>query len=109
MTPRFGLLLALCAASTPLVAQQPARQAARLKVFISVDMEGLAGVVTGPNVSSNGPDYPHFRAIMAAETNAAIDGAFRGGPPRCSCATRTAARKTSYRVIWTRAHDSSAA
>ena len=79
MTPRFGLLLALCAASTPLVAQQPARQAARLKVFISVDMEGLAGVVTGPNVSSNGPDYPHFRAIMAAETNAAIDGAFRGG------------------------------
>jgi len=79
MTPRFGLLLALCAASTPLVAQQPARQVARLKVFISVDMEGLAGVVTGPNVSSNGPDYPHFRAIMAAETNAAIDGAFRGG------------------------------
>lgn len=79
MTPRFGLLLALCTASTSLVAQQPARQAARLKVFISVDMEGLAGVVTGPNVSSNGPDYPHFRAIMAAETNAAIDGAFRGG------------------------------
>ena len=35
--------------------------------------------MTGPNVSSNGPDYPHFRAIMAAETNAAIDGAFRGG------------------------------
>lgn len=52
---------------------------ARLKVFISVDMEGLAGVVTGSDVSPTGPDYAHFRAIMAAETNAAVDGAFRAG------------------------------
>jgi len=50
-----------------------------LKVFISVDMEGLAGVVTGREVDPAGPDYAHFRAIMAAETNAAIDGAFQGG------------------------------
>ncbi len=50
-----------------------------IKVFISVDMEGLSGVVSSSDVSSNGPDYPHFRAIMAAETNAAIDGAFRAG------------------------------
>ncbi len=55
---------------------QPARS---VKVFISVDMEGLAGVVTGADVSATGPDYPHFRAIMAAETNAAIEGAFRAG------------------------------
>jgi D-amino peptidase len=51
----------------------------RLKVFISVDMEGLAGVVAGSEVSTSNPAYPHFRAIMAAETNAAIDGAFRAG------------------------------
>ncbi len=50
-----------------------------LKVFISVDMEGLAGVVAGSEVSATGPDYAHFRAIMAGETNAAIDGAFRAG------------------------------
>ena len=50
-----------------------------LKVFISVDMEGLAGVVAGNEVSTTGPDYAHFRAIMAAETNAAIDGAARAG------------------------------
>src|SRR6185503_5542794 len=56
-----------------------AQQATRLKVFISVDMEGLAGVVTNTDVSPTGPDYPHFRAIMAAETNAAVDGAFRAG------------------------------
>jgi D-amino peptidase len=54
-------------------------QARPIKIFISVDMEGLAGVVTASDVSPSGPDYAHFRAIMAAETNAAIDGAFRGG------------------------------
>jgi D-amino peptidase len=51
----------------------------RLKVFISVDMEGLAGVVNGPEVSPTGPDYQHFRTIMAGETNAAIEGAFLAG------------------------------
>jgi D-amino peptidase len=56
-----------------------AQQARGLKVFISVDMEGLAGVVTASDVNPSGPDYPHFRKIMAGETNAAIDGAFRAG------------------------------
>jgi D-amino peptidase len=55
-----------------------ARQAP-LKVFISVDMEGLAGVVTSSDVSPTGPDYAHFRAIMAAETNAAVEAAFAAG------------------------------
>lgn len=50
-----------------------------LKVFISVDMEGLAGVVSAADVTSTGPDYAHYRAIMAAETNAAIQGALLGG------------------------------
>lgn len=67
-------LLALISTATALQAQQT-----RLKVFISVDMEGLAGVVTGSDVSPTGPDYGHFRGIMAAETNAAIEGAFRAG------------------------------
>jgi D-amino peptidase len=69
-------LVALLTFSTPALAQQPPRG---LKVFISVDMEGLAGVVAGPDVSPNGPDYAHFRAVMAGETNAAIEGAFRAG------------------------------
>jgi D-amino peptidase len=56
-----------------------AQQAPGLKVFISVDMEGLAGVVTASDVSPAGPDYGHFRGIMAGETNAAVDGAFRAG------------------------------
>jgi len=61
------------------VTASSARQAAGLKVFLSVDMEGLAGVVTGSDVSPTGPDYAHFRAIMAGETNAAIEGAFLAG------------------------------
>jgi D-amino peptidase len=67
-----------CVAAQPAAAQ--ARPQARpLKVFISVDMEGLAGAVGASDVSPTGPDYGHFRAIMAAETNAAIEGAFRAG------------------------------
>lgn len=65
----------LVALSTPALAQPPRG----LKVFISVDMEGLAGVVAGADVSPTGPDYGHFRAIMAGETNAAVGGAFRAG------------------------------
>lgn len=68
------VVAAVIAASTSVLLSQ-----ARLKVFISVDMEGLAGVVTGSEVSPTGPDYSHFRAIMAAEANAAVDGAFRAG------------------------------
>ena len=44
-----------------------------------MDVEGLAGVVNGPDVNSTGPDYQLFRTIMAGETNAAIEGAFLGG------------------------------
>lgn len=55
---------------------QPAR---RLKVFVSVDMEGLAGVVTAGDVGGTNGDYQYFRKIMAEEANAAIDGAIRAG------------------------------
>ena len=61
------------------VASSARAQQASLKVFISVDMEGLAGVVAGADVSATGRDYGHFRAIMAAEANAAIAGAAAAG------------------------------
>jgi D-amino peptidase len=66
------LLAALASAATSQTPQ-------RLKVFISVDMEGLAGVVSSADVSPGQPDYAHFRTIMAGETNAAIEGAFAAG------------------------------
>jgi D-amino peptidase len=49
------------------------------KVFISVDMEGLAGVVSGRECSSSGEDYDYFRRIMTLEANAAIEGALAAG------------------------------
>jgi D-amino peptidase len=63
----------------PAVDARQAQAGRAVKVFISVDMEGLAGVVANTDVSATGPDYGHFRAIMAAETNAAIEGAARAG------------------------------
>lgn len=50
-----------------------------LKVFIGVDMEGIAGVVTSKECSSSGEDYEYFRRIMTLETNAAIEGAMAAG------------------------------
>ena len=64
--------------TSPVTMAQSA-QARAVKVFISVDMEGLAGVVASTDVSETGRDYAHFRTIMAGETNAAVDGAFRAG------------------------------
>jgi D-amino peptidase len=49
------------------------------KVFISVDMEGIAGVVHWEEVSRNGKDYDYFRELMTDETNAAIEAALEAG------------------------------
>ncbi len=50
-----------------------------LRVFISVDMEGIAGVVSGRECSSSGPDYAEFRRLMTDEANAAVLGALDAG------------------------------
>ena len=55
----------------------PAAAQAKLKVYISVDMEGVAGVVS--HAQAGGPDYEWARPLMLAETNAAIEGAFQAG------------------------------
>ena len=50
-----------------------------LKVFISVDMEGISGVVVSSECSRSGKDYGIFRKIMTRDTNAAIEGAVAAG------------------------------
>ena len=50
-----------------------------IKVFISVDMEGISGVVTSEECSRSGQDYGLFRRVMTEEANAAVSGAFAGG------------------------------
>ncbi len=50
-----------------------------MKVFISVDMEGISGLVRWADVGSAGIDFPRNRLLMTQDANAAIEGAFRAG------------------------------
>ena len=49
------------------------------KVYISVDMEGIAGVNGDDQTSPGGAEYGRARKLMAEDANAAIRGAFEGG------------------------------
>ncbi len=51
----------------------------KLKVFISVDMEGIAGIVHSEQTSTSGKDYNIARKWMTGEVNAAIKGALEAG------------------------------
>jgi D-amino peptidase len=53
--------------------------AQKLKVFISVDMEGIAGVVTDQQLGPTGFEYGRFREFMTAEAMAAVEGARQAG------------------------------
>ena len=49
------------------------------RIFISVDMEGIAGVVSGEQLSAQGFEYARFRELMTEEANAAIAAARAAG------------------------------
>jgi D-amino peptidase len=53
--------------------------AAPMKVYISADMEGVAGVVTGDQLGPPGFEYERFRGFMTNEVLAAIEGAKAAG------------------------------
>ena len=57
-----------------------------MRVYISVDMEGVAGVVhedqTDPVDPRHAAEYNRFRRLMTAEANAAIEGALAAGAER---------------------------
>jgi D-amino peptidase len=72
MRPFTLSALALCAAAS-LSAQRP------LKVYISVDMEGITGVVSADQLSPASFEYAQARKWMTAEVNAAIQGAREAG------------------------------
>jgi D-amino peptidase len=46
-----------------------------LKVYISADLEGVVGVVTGDQLGPGGFEYGRFRQFMTNEVNAAIEAA----------------------------------
>lgn len=49
------------------------------KIYISVDMEGVAGVVTSDQLAPGGFEYERFRRFMTDETLAAVHAAQRVG------------------------------
>jgi D-amino peptidase len=76
-----AVVLVVCAAlvyGAPPVSVS-ARQKAGPKVFISVDMEGIWGVVAGEQTSSSSPEYTAARRWMAEDVNAVVAGLLDGG------------------------------
>src|SRR5687768_18305700 len=63
----FGLLLTVKA------------QDRKMKIYISADMEGVVGAVTGEQLGPQGFEYQRFREFMTQEVNAAIEAAFEAG------------------------------
>jgi D-amino peptidase len=50
-----------------------------VRVYLSVDMEGVAGISHAKPTMRGDDLYPQSVALMTAEANAAIEGAFEGG------------------------------
>lgn len=69
----FCLLLLLIFVNTSKAQTRP------LKIYISADMEGVVGVVSGEQLGPQGFEYARFREFMTNEVNAAIEGAVSAG------------------------------
>lgn len=50
-----------------------------MRVFVSVDMEGVAGVATLDQILRGGSGYPRAQELMTEEANAVVRGAFDAG------------------------------
>ncbi len=59
--------------------QAPAPAQRQLKVFVSVDIEGIGGIGTPAMTSATGKDYALARRLMTDEVNAVISALFDGG------------------------------
>lgn len=73
---RLACALFLFLISTVSIAQE---ERTSLKIYISADMEGVAGAVTEAQLGPGGFEYERFREFMTAEVNAAIDAARAAG------------------------------
>lgn len=81
--PRRRTSLLTLTALVILCAQNPVRSQAQnqsLKIFISVDMEGIGGIGTGKMTSSSGKDYAIGRDLMTREVNTVVEAILANGP-----------------------------
>lgn len=74
MSLRIGAIVLLLAIAGP-----PPTWAAALKIYVSVDMEGVAVVVSGDQLNPPGFEYERFRGFMTDEAVAAVRGAVDAG------------------------------
>ena len=66
-------------AAAALLWQSALAQDGGKKIYISADMEGVVGAVTGEQLGPSGFEYQRFREFMTAELNACIDAARAAG------------------------------
>lgn len=74
LRPLALLLLSVSLLATSAAAQRP------LRVFISVDMEGIGGVGTGAMTRADGKDYALARRLATDEVNAVVRAILQRGP-----------------------------
>ena len=81
MTARvLGTALLLAALALPASAQdEQAREREGLRIYISADMEGVTGVVSGDQLGPGAFEYERFRGFMTDEVNACIEAARAAG------------------------------
>lgn len=77
MRVRFGLIFLMLLMSGAVVAVEA--QGKKMKIYISADMEGVVGAVSGDQLSPAGFEYQRFREFMTQEVNAAVEAAFAAG------------------------------
>jgi D-amino peptidase len=77
----IGGILVLGALAGAVLSARPSAppQPRKLKVHISVDMEGVAGTVTADQLGPAGFEYARFREFMTREALAAVNAARAGG------------------------------
>jgi D-amino peptidase len=73
------LLLAMTPLPIPAASNATAMSRQALKIYVSVDMEGVAGVVSGDQLNPPGFEYERFRGFMTDEALAAVHAAVDAG------------------------------
>lgn len=72
-------LVGILAGGTASMRESVGAQSRKLKVHISVDMEGVAGTVTADQLGPAGFEYGRFRDFMTREALSAVEAAKAGG------------------------------
>jgi D-amino peptidase len=76
----FRTIIAVLVLATSIwIASAPAAAQQGYRIYISVDMEGLAGAVSPNQINAAGNEYQAYRKIMVGELLAAIEGAREAG------------------------------